>query len=94
MTRELTLEEIRARLAGLQLYAIFMRPTAKYNTQSEEGRELMRRHLQFQLDMEERGILLGAGPLQGAGQAPTLPAYRELNPADVRVRLRADDRVS
>jgi uncharacterized protein len=82
MTREMTLEEIRARLAGLQLYAIFMRPTEKYDTQSEEGRELMRRHLQFQLDMEDRGLLLGAGPLQGAGQAPTLSAYRELNPPE------------
>jgi uncharacterized protein len=82
MTREMTLEEIRARLAGLQLYAIFMRPTEKYDTQSEEGRELMRRHLQFQLEMEDRGILLGAGPLQGAGQAPTLSAYRELIPLE------------
>jgi uncharacterized protein len=82
MTREMTMEEIRARLAGIQLYAIFMRPTEKYDTQSEEGRELMRRHLQFQLDMEDRGILLGAGPLQGAGQASTLSAYRELIPPE------------
>lgn len=82
MTREMTMEEIRARLAGLQLYAIFMRPTEKYDTQSEEDRELMRLHLQFQLDMEDRGILFGAGPLQGAGQAPTLSAYRELIPAE------------
>jgi hypothetical protein len=64
-----------------------MRATEKYDTQSEEGRELMRRHLQFQLDMEDRGIFLGPGPLQGAGQAPTLSAYRDLNPAEVRARL-------
>jgi len=82
MTHELTMAEIRARLAGLQLYAVFMRPTEKYDTRSEQGRELMRRHLQFQLDMEDRGILLGAGPLEGAGQAPTLSAYRELIPAE------------
>jgi hypothetical protein len=82
MTREMTMEEIRARLAGLQLYAIFMRPTEKYDTQSEEGRELMRRHLQFQLDMEDSGILLGAGPLEGAGQTSTLSAYRRRAPAE------------
>jgi hypothetical protein len=76
MTKELTMEEIRPRLAGLQLYAIFMRPTEKYNMQSEEGRELMRKHLQFQLDMEDRGVLLAAGPLDGAGQASSLSDYR------------------
>jgi hypothetical protein len=57
MTREMTMEEIRARLAGLQLYAIFMRPTDKYDTQSEEGRELMRRHAQVHDSL--------AGPGQG-----------------------------
>jgi uncharacterized protein YciI len=82
MTREMSMEEIRARLAGIQLYAIFMRPTEKYDTQSEEGRELMQRHLQFQLEMEDMGILLGAGPLEGAGQASTLTAYRQLAPAE------------
>jgi len=74
------MEQMRPRLAGLQLYAIFMRPTQKYNTQSDEGRELMRRHLQFQLEIEDRGILLAAGPLDGAGQASSLSAYREIAP--------------
>jgi len=69
------MEQIRSRLAGLQLYAIFMRPTEKYNTRSDEGRELMRKHLQFQLDMEDKGILLAAGPLDGAGQASSLSAF-------------------
>jgi uncharacterized protein YciI len=78
MTQELTMEQIRSRLAGLQLYAIFMRPTEKYNTQSDEGRELMRKHLQFQLDMEDRGVLLAAGPLDGAGQASSLSAFRTI----------------
>jgi uncharacterized protein YciI len=78
MTQELSMEQIRARLAGLQLYAVFMRPTGKYNTQSEEGRELMRKHLQFQLDMEDRGVLLAAGPLDGAGQASSLSAFRTI----------------
>ena len=30
----------------------------------------MRQHLQFQLDMEDRGILLAAGPLNLQGPAP------------------------
>ena len=74
------MEEIRSRLAGLKLYAIFMRPTEKYDTQSEEGRELMRRHLQFQLEMEDKGILLAAGPLNNAGQASSLSSFREVMP--------------
>ena len=78
MTEELTMDQIRSRLASLQLYAIFMRPTEKYNVQSEEGRELMRKHLQFQLDMEDRGVLLAAGPLDGAGQAATLPDFQAI----------------
>lgn len=80
MSEEMSMEQIRPRLAGLKLYAIFMRPTEKYNTQSEEGRELMRRHLQFQLEMEDEGILLAAGPLNNAGQASTLSSYREVMP--------------
>jgi hypothetical protein len=78
MTKELTMEQIRSRLAGLQLFAIFMRPTEKYNVQSEQGRELMRKHLQFQLDMEDRGVLLAAGPLDGAGQAATLSDFQTI----------------
>ncbi len=78
MTEELTMEQIRLRLAGLQLYAIFMRPTEGYDIQSEQGRELMRKHLQFQLDMEDRGVLLAAGPLDGAGQASSLSDYRAI----------------
>jgi len=75
VSQEQSMEQIRSRLAGLQLYAIFMRPTEQYNTQSEEGRELMRKHLQFQLDMEDTGVLLAAGPLDGAGQASSLSAF-------------------
>jgi hypothetical protein len=78
MTEELTMAQIRARLAGLQLYAIFMRPTEGYDIRSEQGRELMRKHLQFQLNMEDRGVLLAAGPLDGAGQASSLSDYRTI----------------
>ena len=82
MTKELSMPEIMARMANLRLYAIFMRPTDKYDTTSEQGRELMRKHLQFQLDMEDAGTLLAAGPLDGAGRAPSLDAYREAVPQD------------
>ena len=63
MAREMTMDEIMPRMARLQLYAIFMRPTEKYNTESDEGRDIMRRHLQFQLELEDKRILLAAGPL-------------------------------
>lgn len=65
-----------ARMGRLTAYAIFMRPTARYDTTSPEGRELMRRHLQFQLALQDNGTLLAAGPLDGAGSASTLDAYR------------------
>jgi uncharacterized protein YciI len=82
MTREMSFPEIQARMANLKLYAIFMRPTALYDTASDAGRELMRTHLLFQLEMEDQGILLAAGPLDGAGRAGTLEAYREAVPRD------------
>ena len=80
MEREMTMAEIMPRMARLQLYAIFMRPTEKYETDSEQGRELMRRHLQFQLEMEDKGVLLAAGPLEDFGRASTLQQFRESTP--------------
>ncbi|HEU0073753.1 MAG TPA: YciI family protein [Dehalococcoidia bacterium] len=85
MTREMSMDEIMSRMARLQLYAIFMRPTEKYDTESEEGREIMRRHLQFQLEMEDKGILLAAGPLDDFGRASTLVKYRDSTPAGERL---------
>jgi len=85
MTPEMTIDEIMPRMARLQLYAIFMRPTDKYDTESDEGREIMRRHLQFQLEMEDKGILLAAGPLDDYGRASTLAKYRESTPAGERL---------
>jgi uncharacterized protein YciI len=85
MTREKSMDEIMPRMARLQLYAIFMRPTEKYDTESEEGREIMRRHLQFQLEMEDKGILLAAGPLDDYGRASTLEKYRGSTPAGERL---------
>lgn len=74
--------EIMARMGRLIAYAVFMRPTERYNTESEEGRELMRRHLLFQLEMQDRGVLLAAGPLDGGGSAPTLEKYRASRPQE------------
>src|SRR6476619_4422920 len=76
MTAEPTMPEIMARMGRITAYAVFMRPTEKYNTESDEGRELMRRHLLFQLDMQDRGVLLAAGPLDGGGSAATLEKYQ------------------
>ncbi len=85
MKQEMTMAEIMPRMARLQLYAIFMRPTAKYNTESDEGRELMRRHLQFQLELEDNGTLLAAGPLDDFGRASTLQKFRDSTPAGERL---------
>src|SRR5436190_12018824 len=75
MSTEPTMPEIMARMGRLTAYAIFIRPTDKYNTESDEGRELMRRHLLFQLDMQDSGVLLAAGPIDGGGSASTLDKY-------------------
>jgi uncharacterized protein YciI len=35
----------------------------------------MRRHLLFQLEMQDSGVLLAAGPIDGGGSASTLDKY-------------------
>jgi uncharacterized protein YciI len=75
-----TMPEIMARMGRLTAYAVFMRPTEKYNTESDEGRELMRRHLLFQLEMQDSGVLLAAGPIDGGGSASTLDKYNDNAP--------------
>jgi hypothetical protein len=75
MNSKATMPEIMTRMGRLTAYAVFMRPTDRYNTESDEGRELMRRHLLFQLDLEDRGVLLAAGPIDGGGSASTLDKY-------------------
>jgi uncharacterized protein YciI len=67
---ELSMDQIQLRMGRVQLFAIFMRPTDKYDVSTPAGQELMRQHLQFQLEMEDRGILLAAGPLNLQGPAP------------------------
>jgi hypothetical protein len=59
----LSMDQIQARMGRVPLFAIFMRPTDRYDVSTAEGQELMRQHLQFQLELEDRGILLAAGPL-------------------------------
>jgi hypothetical protein len=70
---ELTMEQIRERIdrQRSQLYVILMQPTERYDTASDDGRELMRRHLQWQLEMQDRGLTLGAGPFGSLGGAQT-----------------------
>lgn len=60
---ELSMDQIQARMGRVNMFAIFMRPTDKYDVSTSEGQALMRQHLQFQLNLEDRGILLAAGPL-------------------------------
>ena len=67
---ELSMDQIQARMGRVNLFAIFMRPTDKYDVSTTEGQELMRQHLQFQLDLEDRGVLLAAGPLNLQTPAP------------------------
>lgn len=62
------LDELYAIAARVPLFAVFMRPTARYAPDTDEGRELMRAHLQWLLDMETDGRLFAAGPLD-YGQA-------------------------
>jgi hypothetical protein len=77
--------EIMPRMARLQLYAIFMWPTEVYDTDSAEGQELMRRHLLFQLEMEDKGMLLAAGPLDNFARVSSLQQFRESTPPGERL---------
>lgn len=71
--QDLTMEEIRSRLAGLPLYAVFERTTDRYEGgRTPEGMELLRQHLLYLLALDERGKLFAAGPLaagEGEGYA-------------------------
>jgi uncharacterized protein YciI len=63
VTARMTAEQVYARMARLPFFAVFMQPTGSYAPDSEQGQELMRAHLQWQLELEEQGRLLVAGPL-------------------------------
>jgi uncharacterized protein YciI len=62
----LTMEEIRKRLAGVQLYAIMERDAgAPGQAAPPADPELLRRHLLYLIGLEEEGKLFAAGPLPG-----------------------------
>jgi len=63
MTRHLTAAQVYARMACLPMFVVLMRPTDAYEPDSAAGRELMRAHLQWQLELEDEGRLFAAGPL-------------------------------
>jgi uncharacterized protein len=71
MDEALSLEHLLSRMANVQLFIILMRPTELHVVNSDEGKELLREHLQWQFDLEERGLLLGAGPLDFQYKRPT-----------------------
>jgi uncharacterized protein len=76
---EMTMEQLRERIQQQhsQLYVVLMQPTERYDTTSDAGRELLRRHLQWQFELEDRGILLGAGPFGTLGGAQTHQQFHE-----------------
>ena len=64
-----SLPELYAVATRVPLFAVFMRPTDRYDPETDEGRELMRAHLEWLLEMEIEGRLFAAGPLD-YGQPP------------------------
>ena len=75
---DMTMDQLRERMQRehSKLYLVVMQPTDKYDVASDEGRETMRRHLNWQFSMEDRGILLGAGPFNTLGEAQTQQQFR------------------
>ncbi|NYI92349.1 uncharacterized protein YciI [Amycolatopsis endophytica] len=58
------LARTRQRLATLETFAIFMRPTDEFrSSDSEEGAAMLVKHLEYLFDLEDRGLLLASGPL-------------------------------
>ena len=76
---EMSMKQIRERIdrQRTQLYLVLMQPTDRYDTASEQGAELMRRHLQWQRDLQARNISLGAGPFGDLGGAQTQQQFQD-----------------
>jgi uncharacterized protein YciI len=70
MTVPASLDELRARWHNVPLFIIFMWATELHDLESDEGKELLREHLQWQFDLEEKGVLLGGGPLDFRYERP------------------------
>jgi len=60
-----SLEEVLARLANIELFAVFMRPTEAFQgpLASAEGRRMLTKHLEYLFEVQRGGQLLAAGPL-------------------------------
>ncbi len=55
---------MKNRLAQVQLYVVFMRPTEKQQSPATpEGAEMLRQHFLYWWELEDQGKLFGAGPL-------------------------------
>jgi uncharacterized protein len=59
------LEEMLARLANIELFAVFMRPTEAFQgpLASAEGRRMLTEHLEYLFEVQRSGKLFAAGPL-------------------------------
>ncbi|MGV9796721.1 YciI family protein [Mycobacterium sp. NPDC003449] len=59
-----TLQDLLSRLAYVELYAIFMQPTGDFQTaETVEGAAALTEHLEYLFELQGRGQLLAAGPL-------------------------------
>lgn len=62
--RNAPLAELVRALPRIELYAVFMRPTDRFEgPRTPNGAETLRQHLLFLSELEERGQLFASGPL-------------------------------
>lgn len=59
----LTREQINARMGRVPLFAVFMWADGDYDPATAWRGELMSEYLRWLLDLQDRGLLLAAGPL-------------------------------
>lgn len=59
----LTREQIDERMGRVPLFAVFMWADGDYDPATSWRGELMSEYLRWQLDLQDRGLLLAAGPL-------------------------------
>jgi uncharacterized protein YciI len=58
------LQRLEARMAKIQLFAIVMLATDKFQSpQTAQGAALLAEHLRYVFDLEDQNLLLAAGPL-------------------------------
>jgi uncharacterized protein YciI len=58
------LQELEARMAKIQLFAIVMRATEKFQSpETAQGAAFLAEHLRYVFDLEDQNRLLAAGPL-------------------------------